>query len=310
LLPSQTEAALSSSALTVYDDAHGKHPSLLEVPLQQLSTDEELFHNILHSFSKQYGMKVIDNLEVFSSLPGSYSTYINSKYQELKKQYDRQELVNIMNTNNTFQRSSATSAGSSVSVEDLNNYRMERDLWSLLQYLSSADLLNNINEEKSKEILEKALSELPINSSIPEYINAAYLADERLRKGAILTEWLENAASDEIVSIPKPSHEPWSDTWYHVQQQKTKKSTSGVSSLPKETLKSLDPDSQLTKDGRILSLSSNDTMDQERLWKAIWKLIRAGKLPEAQQLAAEHHVYWFASMMRGSEYHYYEAIPP
>jgi hypothetical protein len=296
--------------LAVSGDAPYERSSVLHPPLQQLSTDEEHFHNVLHSYAKKYGMKAIDNLEVFSSLPSSYSTYVNSKYQELKKQYDRQELVNIMNTNNSFQgRDSGFPAPSSVSVEELNSYRMERDLWSLLQHLSSADLLNNINEEKSKENLEKSLSDLPIHSSIPEYINTAYLADERLRKGAIITEWLENTATDEIISIPKPSHEPWSDTWYHIQQRKIKKNTSGASSLPNETLKSLDPDSQLTKDGRILPLSSNDTMDQERLWKAIWKLIRAGKLPEAQQLAAEHHVYWFASMMRGSEYHYYEAIP-
>ncbi len=272
-----------------------------------LLTEEEGFHDLLKDYLEHNGMNSVDSLEVFSHFTTQYTNFIDQRYKDLKKQYDRQEMTRIMNINNTFHQnlgSSVRKEDDTISFQLLNDYKAERDFWSLLQYLSSADLLHNLREEISKDHLEKSLNELSIHATIPEYINTAYQTDERLKKGAILTEWLENCASDEILSIPRPLNQPWSETWYHVTHQKTssKSQIAGTST----TIKSLDPDAQIRKDGKVLPLSSNDQIDQERLWKAIWKLIRAGKLPEAQQLAADHQVFWFASALRGGEYHYYE----
>lgn len=271
-----------------------------------LLTEEEGFHDLLKDYLEHNGMNSVDSLEVFSHLTTQYTNFIDQRYKDLKKQYDRQEMTRIMNVNNTFHQTLGLNGRKEdvISFQLLNDYKAERDFWSLLQYLSSADLLHNLREELSKDHLEKSLNELSIHATIPEYINTAYQADERLKKGAILTEWLENCASDEILSIPRPLNQPWSETWYHVTHQKasSKSQISGTTT----TIKSLDPDAQIRKDGKVLPLSSNDQIDQERLWKAIWKLIRAGKLPEAQQLAADHQVFWFASALRGGEYHYYE----
>jgi hypothetical protein len=280
--------------------------------------DDELFHNLLHDFLNQNGMKTLSNLETFASLTSSYSHSINEKYQNLKKDYDRKEISRIMNTNNTFNQSiggfQANNSNNNAELNQLINYKAERDFWSLLQYLSASDLLNNINEKQSADLLEKALQDLSIHATIPEHINTAYIADERLRKGAVLMEWLENCSLDSIVSIPKPLNEPLTESLLSLQkqqqQQQSKKNPTSAS-FPGTDYQntSLNPDLQLSKDGKMLLLpSSNDQMDQERLWKAIWSLIRAGKLSEAQQLAIDHHIYWFASTLRGGEYHYYEKI--
>jgi hypothetical protein len=282
--------------------------------------DDELFHNLLHDFLQLNGMKTLSNLENFASLTSSYSHCINEKYQNLKKDYDRKEISRIMNTNNTFNQSiggfQASNNNNNAELNQLINYKAERDFWSLLQFLSASDLLNNINEKRSADLLEKALQDLSIHATIPEHINTAYIADERLRKGAVLMEWLENCSLDSIVSIPKPLNEPLTESLLSLQKQKQQqqqsKKNSTSTSFPSTEYQnaSLNPDLQLSKDGKMLLLpSSNDQMDQERLWKAIWSLIRAGKLSEAQQLAIDHHIYWFASTLRGGEYHYYEKIP-
>ena len=67
-----------------------------------LLTEEEGFHDLLKDYLEHNGMNSVDSLEVFSHLTTQYTNFIDQRYKDLKKQYDRQEMTRIMNVNNTF----------------------------------------------------------------------------------------------------------------------------------------------------------------------------------------------------------------
>jgi len=189
---------------------------------------------------------------------------------------------------------------------DLRVHRAERDLWSLLEMLTAANLLADLDDRQCQSNLDVALSLLSVMASIPEHINAAYQADPRLRKGAIVREWIERAVVDRVVEPPVIRSDPYGETLARLSKTRHDRSRSRSSAVH---VQSLHPDGQLSyPDGCLLALDGSDQRDQESLLKAIWQLVRSGQVTRAHQLAAERHMYWLAAALQGMTYHHHEPI--
>ena len=135
--------------------------------------------------------------------------------------------------------------------------------------------------------------------------------DDRVKKGAVLKEWIEKAASDSVRPIAMTNREPWSATLDRILAEKSRpdelrRFDSRFDSPGK--VKSVDPDGQFSNENSsssalLLPLDNVDRLDQESLLKYIWQLIRCGCLVEAQQVAATHGVYWLTGSLIGVAYH-------
>ena len=294
----------------------------------KLKPDERAFHDIQQSFMR---VKESDEDDV-GRIVGTVSAN-SAEHSEVVARFaaamDRRSLE-IEQTVRRFQASQLSTAPYQQS--ELRACKAERDLWSLLDFLSMSDLLIDIDESACEQSLHAALEDLPLSASIPDFINTAYAADLRLKKGAVLKEWVERAATDRITDAPAPRGDPWDDTLTRlVREQRLRRTGTGRGvvgrlglldtpggSLPspagfdasadgeKCKVGSMHPDAQISPDGLVLALDGVDQLDQEVLLKAVWQLLRAGMVVRAQEIAAEHRLYWLAASLQGVASHYYK----
>ena len=215
---------------------------------------------------------------------------------------------------NVIYRSLLTSV---INTQLVSVLKAESDFWSLLEILTKANLLDDINEDICDIQLNSNLNEtlLSLSSaskvSIKDIINQSYKVDDRVKKGAVLKEWIEKAASDSVSVIAKKNREPWSATLGRIlaeTNRPTDKSSFNNRFEGNEKVKSVDPDGQFSNElsassALLLPLDGVDRLDQETLLKHIWQLIRCGRLVEAQQVAVNHGVYWLTGSIIGVEYH-------
>ncbi len=196
----------------------------------------------------------------------------------------------------------------SVLQRELQEVKAERDLWSLLEILSMSDLLGDVSEEDAELSLNQALLALPVTASVPDFVNAAYSSDSRIKKGAVLKEWIERAAVDRVVDCPAPRALPGSDTLARILKEQQSNGRTNSSGGHKQLVQSLHPDAQLQADGGVLPLDGVDRLDQELLLKTVWQLIRSGQILKAQQTAADHRVYWLAASLQGVASHCHKRV--
>lgn len=263
---------------------------LLASAVTARSTNEDLFHHTIQSHFQHFQFHPAEGVEEYASFADKMAQNCQLKYDYVTKSATIDRF--LASTNHDMVEEFIESTP--------NELRLERDLWTLLQMMSSADVLKPIDHQTCQQQLDETLQNLPIIATIPDFINAAFKVDDRLKKDEILKAWLEKSVQDKVVSIPVPSLDPAYDTLQAINR-------SGKNS-GKVALKSIHPDAQLTKDGMMMALVGDDKVDQERLWQLIWQLIRSGQLTEAQQIAHEHRVYWLAASLRGVDNHYYTML--
>lgn len=245
---------------------------------------EDSFHATLLAYFEHFGHHADNDLASYANLMGKYCQLSQLKYDELTS--PRQRLL-----------ASSSSAQTTNALE----MRAERDLWSLLFMMSGADVLGDMSADQQTARLQAALEGMPVMATIPDYINTAYMVDDRLKKSAILKDWVEQAASDQVRAVPTSVHEPWADTLDLLTHTTVNTRTN------KTQLQSIHPDAQVM-DGKVLPLIGVDRADQEALLNYIFQLIRAGQMRTAQEVAHQHKVYWLAASLRGIASHCYEQI--
>lgn len=214
---------------------------------------------------------------------------------------------------------------------EVEEYRAERDLWSLLNIVTRAELLHDVDEFTSERNLESAIMscENIETYSIPALIHTSFEADKCLKKGLVIKEWLESCATDLVFEVPVSRDFPWSNTldlitlvneeataYSKRRKSSTGNKTGGVVGSP-NSVSSIHPDAQLSyetsinNDVKLLeikALEGDDAYDQELILKYIWQLIRSGQMKKAQEAAVEHQLYWLAGSIFGIQNHYYEDI--
>ena len=202
--------------------------------------------------------------------------------------------------------------------------RTERDLWTLLDIVTRADLLCDLNDADCELSFQSAISQLTERNNIEEVMDTAYVHDSRLKKGRVLLDWLEGAAADRVSTSPASRGDAWSNTLFEIMktsnrgsdksvisnQAKVSTRNSGKQSTVTNAVKSMHPDAQLTfPDCLMLPLNGVDRDYQEAVLKCIWQLVRCGKVIDAQNEAVKHRLFWLAASLSGHFDSYYENIP-
>jgi hypothetical protein len=188
--------------------------------------------------------------------------------------------------------------------------RHERDFWTLVSILNGSKLLIDINDDECRNNLSKIIISTSSSVTLKELIETAFDIDERLKKGRLIEEWLENSALDSVCNLPKPLSKPWSSTLKSIIKRKKSPKNSSEQKLKSRRVEvdSLHPDAQITSDGYMIPLDGYDCGDQENLLKTIWLLIRSGQLQEAQRLAISHEVLWLAASLQGCCKPFYQVM--
>ncbi len=185
-------------------------------------------------------------------------------------------------------------AASSKVYQEAREVRAERDLWSLLDLFSRSELLVDIDSAACNTSLEASLEALPASACVNEVLNIALHNDMRLRKGAVLREWLESCANDLVHEAPVLGVN-WCETMEACDRKNTE-------------VTSIHPDAQLGKKGRMIALEGSDEAQQTALLATIWALLRSGNLQRAQEVAYEHGALWLAASLSGASETYLEEV--
>lgn len=255
--------------------------------------------DVISKFSLDSWLSPQSNNNIYNNIKPSI--FYNKKEQRKSSFYftdiANRNLINSLRQQNQY---SLTTRKTSNDFES-RLYRIERDIWSLLDILLTTDLFHDINEVKNDQNLKIAVENVSIHESLEVMINHAIRYDERLKKGLVLIDWLENSFSDQIQEIPIVSSEPWIETIqllkkYKYQNRKISSETA---------MKSAFPDAQLSKDFKLQKLYKDDAYDQEMALKYIWQLIRAGQVKRAQEFAVERRLFWLAGSLGGGINHSY-----
>ena len=187
-----------------------------------------------------------------------------------------------------------SSGAQSAAMQEARDARAERDLWALLDLASRADLLVDVQVHDCNMSLDAALAALPASAGVADVQECSLQADTRLRKGAVLREWLEAAALDGVHEAPALGT-PWQDTSEAVARGSAR-------------ILSMHPDAQLALDGCMLALEGGDEAQQTALLASLWSLVRSGNLQRAQEMAYEHGALWLAASLSGATAAYYEEV--
>lgn len=203
------------------------------------------------------------------------------------------------------------------STRELSELKAERDFWALLEILTKAKLLYDIDETECDSKLDKTLKDslrnldVAATTSISSIVEQAYTVDDRVKKGAVLKEWIEKAASDSVSAIAPTYREPWSATLERILRSGNGNGN-GISHNHAPLVCSIDPDGQFLSEEplELIPLDGVDRLDQESLLKYIWQLIRCGLIVEAQKAAATHGVYWLVASLLGVAYNKLPELSP
>ena len=287
------------------------------MPMAMNESEEEHFHSTLAAFLAQgndtnelVGVRM-EGKDFQAEISSDYSVKAGLSHEEAVRRLQMadmamQDVPPSSSSSTSFSGSRSGEAMRRRKRQEVGETRAERDMWSLLDIFSRAELLVNIIDDECAQKASDAISSLAPNTPSAVVQNVALEADLRVKKGRVLCEWLEYAARDLVQELSE-LEEPWERTLNsHVLfAQGTDSNTHPTSASNRVT--SVHPDAQLTLDTGLLSLEDGDHRQQEALLKALWQLIRSGQVTAAQQVAWDAKVFWLASSLSGVAEHYYEA---
>lgn len=184
----------------------------------------------------------------------------------------------------------------------------ERNSWRLIRALSKDKI------ETKDQIMEAAreLNQLDNNQngiSEDEFIGNLYMKDDEIRLMQVVVDWLEaNEASDLDYEDEKDKVEFYSDeafAWENTFHAMRAEYNINISNLDitmnpncatTDLCMAMDPDAPIrTK----TSLVHSDKEQEIRLFKNLFRHIRAGKLSEGQDIAERVGYYWLSAMLDG-----------
>ena len=260
-------------------------------------SEEAAFYEILEEVLVSIGGRKcpadLDSVEHQSQLAEAYSREVADRYESTVGQLS-------LHSSPRFHQQL---------LRDLEDMRAERDLWSLVSRLLVQGLLKDIQDGPNEKALSDFLASVSPCESLKEVITRSIEADERIKKGRVLKDWIENCSRDHIHEPPEPAEDdksyfPWNETLNRL-KRKRNGSQNNTKKLSPTGVAHLHPDSQIGPQGLIIPLDGDDHTDQETLLKVIWQHIRGGQLVQAQALAHRHKVHWLAAALLGVAEEFY-----
>jgi hypothetical protein len=164
----------------------------------------------------------------------------------------------------------------------------ERNLWYLLDKCCRAELLCDIDIQSCDNAQRELLDSLPISTSLAELETKLTQKDLRLRKGAVLLEWLQDVVKENIIELPNNGTIPFEATINATERRND------------NSFFSIQPDAHNNLKDKKFTLQQQDDEQQISTMCTIWSLVRAGQLDTAQEIAHAHGWYWLAVSLSGA----------
>ncbi len=205
-------------------------------------------------------------------------------------------------------------------------WRQERDTWDLLAVLLECHLEDSLlqgEEEKEKHaalMLHHQLHHLKSTSSDDDVVVALSRRDGRYRLNASICSWLERIA-DENAEVVMGGGEgaPMECTIRRLLRERGSSTVSssshvGLTSGSKEAaVKTVGPDATIVRSSstlvsggaegkdslQVCPLSGTDEDDELELMQGVWRLLRAGRWPDAVALCVSRRAFWRAASLSG-----------
>lgn len=169
--------------------------------------------------------------------------------------------------------------------QQLKNYQMEKDTWSILKKLYEyRDIQRSIDQKEKIDISQ------PNQVQVYNYL---IKKDHKLRENLILLEWLEEMSSQ--VELNDNDAVFWEYTLI-----KLKKSNSITMLTNNQMVSELDPDAMSRQNKPI---DKDDEKNQSRFLKTVWSFLRAGDRVGAAEYCTNVGQFWRAQTLIGLNYY-------
>ncbi|KAK5580619.1 hypothetical protein RB653_000641 [Dictyostelium firmibasis] len=169
--------------------------------------------------------------------------------------------------------------------QQLKNYQMEKDTWSILKRLFEyRDIQRGIDQKEKIDISQ------PNQVQVYNYL---IKKDYKLRENLILLEWLEEMASQ--VELNDNDQVFWEHTFI-----KLKKSNAITMLTNNQMVSELDPDAMSRQNKPI---DKDDEKNQARFLKTVWSFLRAGDRVGAAEYCTNVGQFWRAQTLIGLNYY-------
>ncbi|KAN0041893.1 hypothetical protein ACTFIV_004446 [Dictyostelium citrinum] len=169
--------------------------------------------------------------------------------------------------------------------QQLKNYQMEKDTWSILKKLYEyRDIQRSIDQKEKIDISQ------PNQVQVYNYL---IKKDHKLRENLILLEWLEEMSSQVEFNDNDPVF--WEYTLI-----KLKKSNAITMLTNNQMVSELDPDAMSRQNKPI---DKDDEKNQSRFLKTVWSFLRAGDRVGAAEYCTNVGQFWRAQTLIGLNYY-------
>lgn len=267
-----------ATAHTIYYDADGPAtiPDEIDMPVQ--NTLDNMYQQFLEAqekYSDAQAFELIKEFETFNDVYLDVLTDIRSRRTQTEKDAHLCTKLEAM------------------LKEERNSWRLARALFS--------DHLNTMSRDANQEEQMDEDRMLPMSDA--QLIEHFYLNNHHVRRLQLVTDWLEANQADDInykaehdrAEFFSSAHGAWENTLHAVRNKNLMAPNISVSNN-QEICPGMDPDAPIRTKKPLADL---DKEDEFRLFKQLFKYIRAGKLDESQETARRVGYHWFAASLDG-----------
>ncbi len=289
---------------------------------------EAMFFNEIHEFEKSFSPNEVQDKQQdsFLMLLNGYRRVC----QELMIQAADSVAAGVarMTLSRGMTESSAKFLYTSETLaEEL--WRQERDTWDLLAVMLECRLEDSLLQGEDEEekhaslMLHHQLHYLKPTSSDDDVVEALSRHDGRYRLNASICAWLEHIADEEAeVIMGGEGGAPMECTIRRILRERSSSAVlsssshhvGGLTSGSKEAaVKTVGPDATIVRrsstsmsggaEGKdslqVCPLSGTDEDDELELMQGVWRLLRAGRWPDAVALCVSRRAFWRAASLSG-----------
>ncbi len=200
-------------------------------------------------------------------------------------------------------------------------WRQERDTWDLLAVMLECRLEDSLLQGEDEEekhaalMIHHQLYYLKPTSSDDDVVEALSRHDGRYRLNASICAWLEHIADEDAeVIMGGKGGAPMECTIRRILQERSSHRVGGLTSGTKEAaVKYVGPDATIVRSSstsmsggaegkdslQVCPLSGTDEDDELELMQGVWRLLRAGRWPDAVALCVSRGAFWRAASLSG-----------
>lgn len=196
---------------------------------------------------------------------------------------------------NLREKTSLSELDASICLRHEIMLKEERNTWRLAKALYRDELLDPPNRDEQM-FFEQGLSEKQIIANL-------YAMNDEIRKMQVVSDWLEANEADDMDYLDEEDKAEfyaegpvaWENTFHAI---RSRMNGTGADDVNEQVEISMDPDAPFRNKTSIVHA---DKEVEIRLFKHLFRFMRAGKLDEGQKLARRVGYYWLSGVLDGWE---------